>query len=142
MTTTNLTDELADLINAELGAGAADDYDLAELARDVRRYATEYRTPRSDRPTDLIEAVTRDLLFARVGAYHRNDPHGDRIEDDSVLDRERRAGLLSAMFGDAPMKAPTRRMTVEHPAPDVGWPSAFEHAEAEKKRLRANGHNL
>lgn len=144
MTTPDLTAELADLINAELGAGAADDYDLAELARDVRRYATEYRTPRSDRPSDLIEAVTRDLLFARVGAYHRNDPHGDRIEHDDVLDRERRAGLLSEMFGgDAPpVTSPTPRMSVERPAPDVGWPSAFEHAEAEKKRLRDAGHNL
>ena len=144
MTTPDLTAELAALIDAELGAGAADDYDLAELARDVRRYATEHRTPRSDRPADLIEAVTRDLLFNRVGAYHRNDPHGDRIEDDGVLAAERRAGLLREMFGDdaPPMKSPARRTSVERPAPDVGWPSAFEHAEAEKQRLRANGHNL
>lgn len=144
MTTTNLTAELADLINAELGAGAAENYDLAELARDVRRYATEHRTPRSDRPADLIEATTRDLLFSRVGAYRLDGPTGDRIEHDDVLDRERRAGLLSEMFGDdaPPVKAPTRRMSVERPAPDVGWPSAFERAEAEKQRLRANGRNL
>lgn len=144
MITPDLTAELADLINAELGAGAAEDYDLAELARDVRRYATKYRTPRSDRPADLIEATTRDLLFSRVGAYRRNDPHGDRIEHDDVLDRERRRALLSEMFGDdaPPVKAPARRVTVERPAPDVGWPSAFERAEAEKQRLRDAGRNL
>lgn len=137
--------EIIDHHNAVAGGGdqGSDAYDLDAIVRDVRKF-NQRRALRDDSPAEHVSGVGLDMLLGRLGAYRLDGPTGDRIEHDDVLDRERRAALLSEMFGNdaPPMKSPARRMTVERPAPDVGWPSAFEHAEAEKQRLRDTGHNL
>ena len=123
---------LAREIDDALGYEVSNQYDLAGLANDVRRYATAYMTPRSDAAHDLIEATTRDRIWAHLGAYRLENPTGEPLEHADILRARRKQNLLKDMFGDdAPMVTPRapRPVMVDRGPQEARWPSAFELAE-------------